>query len=139
MAASPMLQPVFAMAAITFAVWLRLYVVRIPEMRRRRIHPQAVAGSAAKATAFEDTRASDNFINLFEMPVLFYVAAFVAILADGVTPLALALAWGFVGLRAVHSLIQCSYNRVMHRFAVYSLSSVVLASLWVHLALRVLA
>ena len=96
-------------------------------------------GSAAKATAFEDTRASDNFVNLFEMPVLFYVAAFVAILADAVTPLALALAWSFAGLRAVHSLIQCSYNRVMHRFAVYSLSSLVLAALWVHLALRVLA
>jgi hypothetical protein len=131
-----MLAPVFAMAGITFLVWLRLYMVRIPEMRRRRIHPQSVASSAAKLGAYEDTRASDNFVNLFEMPVLFYVAAFVAILGGAVAPVSLGLAWAYVALRAVHSLIQCTTNRVMHRFTVYSISSLVLLALWIWLALQ---
>jgi hypothetical protein len=133
-----MLGPVFAMVGLTFAVWLRLYAVRIPEMRRRRIHPQSVATSTLKAGAYEDTRASDNFTNLFEVPVLFYVAAFTAILAGLVTPLSLGLAWAYVALRVLHSLIQCSYNKVMHRFAVYSLSCLVLLALWSYLALHAL-
>ena len=131
-----MLQPVFALAGVTFVVWLRLYMVRIPEMQRRRIHPQSVATSTTKAGAYEDTRASDNFINLFEMPVLFYVAAFTAILAGLVTPLSLGLAWGYVGLRALHSVVQCSYNKVMHRFTIYSTSCLVLLALWLYLALH---
>jgi hypothetical protein len=136
MDANAMLQPVFALAGVTFVVWLRLYMVRIPEMQRRRIHPQSVATSTAKAGAYEDTRASDNFINLFEMPVLFYAAAFTAILAGLVTPLSLGLAWGYVGLRALHSVVQCSYNKVMHRFTVYSTSCLVLLALWLYLALH---
>ena len=120
---NPLLLPLLAMVALTLMVWVRLYAVRIPEMKRNRIDPQRLAGSADKGL-LKDTRASDNFINLFEVPVLFYVGAFAAILADAVTPLALGLAWAFVGLRAVHSLIQCTYNRVMHRFSAYALATV---------------
>jgi hypothetical protein len=131
-----MLGPVFALVGLTFAVWLRLYAVRIPEMRRRRIHPQSVATSITKAGKYEDVRASDNFVNLFEVPVLFYVAAFTAIVLGLVTPLSLGLAWAYVGLRVLHSGIQCSYNKVMHRFAVYSVSCLVLLALWAWLALH---
>ncbi len=131
-----MLQPVLAMAGLTALVWIRLYTVRLPEMRRRRIDPQSLATSGEKAGRLQDTRASDNFINLFEVPVLFYVGAFAAILADAVTPLALGLAWAFVGLRAVHSLIQCTYNRVVHRFIAYSLATLAAIALLVHVALH---
>ncbi len=131
-----MLLPVCAMAGITFVVWVRMYLVRIPEMRRRRIHPQSVATSATKAGVFDDTRASDNFVNLFEVPVLFYVAVFTAILGGLVTPLTLGLAWVYVGLRALHSAVQCSYNKVMHRFTIYSTSCLVLLALWLDMALH---
>jgi hypothetical protein len=120
-----LLMPLLAMVGLTLLVWLRLYMVRIPEMRSSRIHPQRLAGSADKHL-LKDTRASDNFINLFEVPVLFYVLVLGTMqvgLADSGFVL---LAWIFVGLRTLHSLIQCSYNRVMHRFAVYSLATGVL-------------
>ena len=38
--------PALAMALLTFAVWLRLFFTRIPEMKRERIHPQSIALSA---------------------------------------------------------------------------------------------
>jgi hypothetical protein len=120
-----MLMPVLAMVGVTLAVWLRLYQLRLGEMRRRRIAPQSLAGSANKGLLL-DTRASDNFSNLFEVPVLFYalvLATAVAGVGDG---LLLALAWAFVALRALHSLIQCTYNRVMHRFSVYALATLAL-------------
>ncbi len=130
--------PMLAMVALTLVVWLRLFFVRIPEMRRLRIHPQAVATSAQKSARLVDTRAADNFVNLFEVPVLFHLALIVAFLTQQVTPWVLGLAWAFVAGRALHSLIQCSYNKVMHRFAVYSVSTCLVWALWAVLALGLL-
>ena len=130
--------PAFAMVALTFVVWLRLFFVRVAQMRRERIHPQAVATSAQAAQRLTDSRASDNFRNLFELPVLFYAALFVAALAGLVTPVSLALAWAFVALRIVHSAIHCSYNKVMHRFCAYLASGVALFALWAWLGVRML-
>ena len=126
--------PAIAMVVLTFLVWLRLYQIRIGEMRRRRIDPQSIANSSQKARLLEDTRGSDNFRNLFELPVLLYPALTLAFLTGQVTPLTLGLAWAFVGLRFVHSAIHCSYNRVMHRFTVYLLGALVLWALWAVLA-----
>jgi hypothetical protein len=134
MAGKEIFYPMLAMVALTLAVWLRLYLVRIPEMRRLRIHPQAVATSAQKSARLVDTRAADNFVNLFEVPVLFHLGLVVAYQTGQVTPLVLGLAWAFVAGRVLHSLIQCSYNKVLHRFAVYSLSTCVVWVLWLVLA-----
>jgi len=133
------LKPVFAMAGLSFIVWLRLYQTRLAEMKSKRIHPQRVASSSGMAQLVEDSRASDNFRNLFELPVLFYAAMLMAAVTGVATDLFLALGWTFVVLRMVHSFIHCTYNRVMHRFAAYLLSSLVLWAIWMYLALHLLA
>ncbi len=120
-----LLLPLLAMVGVTLAVWLRLYQLRLDEMKRRRIAPQSLAGSANKGLLL-DTRASDNFSNLFEVPVLFYALVLATAIAGVGDALLLGLAWAFVALRAAHSVIQCSYNRVMHRFTVYALATVAL-------------
>jgi hypothetical protein len=126
--------PAFALVLLTFCVWMRLYVVRIEEMRRLRIHPQSIANSLQAAQRLVDTRAADNFRNLFELPVLFYAALGVAFAMGAIDAITLALAWTFVALRVAHSIIHCSYNRVMHRFAVYMAGAVTLWVLWGWLA-----
>jgi hypothetical protein len=118
------------MATLTFVVWWRMYVARIGEMRRERIHPQSIASSAQAAARLQDTRAADNFRNLFELPVLFYAALAVAALSGQGGIAIVALAWSFVALRVVHSAIHCTYNRVMHRFIAYLLGGLVLWALW---------
>lgn len=133
------LMPVFAMAGLSFIVWLRLYQTRLAEMKSKRIHPQRVASSSGMAQLVEDSRAADNFRNLFELPVLFYVAVLMAAFTGVATGLFFAFAWSFVVLRVVHSVIHCTYNRVMHRFTAYLLSSLVLWAIWVYLALHLLA
>jgi hypothetical protein len=121
----------FAMLVLVVGVGLCLYLRRVAEMRRKRIHPQAVALSAQMAAVAEDTRASDNFRNLFEIPVLFYALVAVAI-GVGHTPGWLVNgAWVFVALRYLHSFIQCTYNRVMHRLPAFMAGFVVLVVLWV--------
>src|SRR5512132_2273848 len=125
-----MLLPAVAMVALTIAVWLRMYMARVAEMKRERIHPQSVATSPQMAARLSDTRAADNFRNLFELPVLFYLALVVLAITGYVTTTALVLAWLFVALRVLHSAIQCTYNRVYHRFYVYLGGSLVLWALW---------
>lgn len=131
-----LLWPAFALAALTFAVWLRMFFQRIGEMRRLRIHPQSVATSTQAAQRFVDTRAADNFRNLFELPTLFYVSIAIAFALHAADAVTLTLAWMFVASRFAHSGIQCSYNRVMHRFAVYLAGGVTLWLLWGWLAWR---
>lgn len=127
---NPLFWPMFAMAALTFLVWLRMFQTRVGEMKRRRIHPQSVAQSAQMAQMVEDSRAADNFRNLFELPVLFYAAMLLSIHAGIESTAMLVLAWVFVALRALHSYIHCTYNRVMDRFKAYVLSGFVLWAIW---------
>lgn len=127
---NPVLWPMFAMVLLTLLVWLRLFQTRLGEMKQRRIQPQSVASSAQMAQLVEDSRAADNFRNLFELPVLFYAAILLALYTGTAGTALLVLAWVFVALRAMHSYIHCTYNRVMDRFKAYLLSGLVLWSIW---------
>jgi len=128
-----------AQTALVALVWVRLYVVRLREMSTRRIDPQRVADSRRAAGVLENVAAADNFRNLFEVPVLFFAGCLAAAVADAVTPLLLAFAWAFVGLRAAHSFIHVTYNRVVHRFLVYVLGTLCVFALWTTLAFSLLA
>ena len=126
--------PGFAMVVLTAIVWWRMYTTRIGQMKRERIHPQKVATSAQAAALLTDSRAADNFRNLFELPVLFYFALVVADRIDRVDTLSVALAWLFVALRIAHSAIHVTYNTVMHRFMAYVAGGAVLWALWLYVA-----
>ncbi len=128
---NPLVWPLAAMVLLTLLVWLRLYQTRIGEMKRRRIHPQSVATSAQMAAGVEDSRAADNFRNLFELPVLFYAGVLLAIQSGAGGAWLLGLAWAFVALRYLHSVIHCSYNRVLDRFKAYLLGGLALWAFWV--------
>ena len=136
---TPILLPCIAMTALIAVVWVRLYVERIGEMQERRISAQSLSTSAAAREKLQRTNAADNFRNLFEMPVLFYALCICLAMTGLASPLFLAGAWGYVALRAIHSFIHITYNRVMHRFSVYALSSVLLFLLWGGFAFKLLS
>ena len=124
---------------LTLVVGLRMLHARVSEMRARRIHPQSVALSAQRAEKLEDSRASDNYNHLFELPVVFYALCVLAI-ATGHIPVWLpALAWLFVFLRIVHSAIQCTYNRIMHRFPVFLAGFFLVFAMWLAYAVSYVA
>jgi hypothetical protein len=130
------LLPMLAQVGLTFLVWIYLYVTRLAEMGRKDIDPQRLASrSAGQALLTESAGPADNFRNLFELPVLFFLAVVLALVLLIQDDLLVQLAWAFVALRAVHSLIHCTYNRVLHRFVAYAASSLVLLLMWVRLGL----
>lgn len=133
------LWPVFAMVALTFSVLVTMFVQRVSEMKRERIHPQQVASSVQTAARLRNCGAADNFRNLFELPVLFYTALLVVYATQQTSVALLALAWAFVVLRALHSWIHCGYNRVMHRFKAYAAGAAVLLAMWVVLAFQLVS
>jgi hypothetical protein len=120
-----------ALVLLTFAVGCRMLFCRIREFRARRLHPQAVATSLQMAAQMQDVQAADNFRNLFEVPVLYYSLVAAAIGTGVVPPWLVIGAWLFVALRVVHSAIQCTYNKVMHRFRAYIAGFLVIVVLWI--------
>jgi hypothetical protein len=79
------------------------------------------------------------YINLLEAPVLFYAACIVAYVTQQADGLLVQLAWVYVALRVLHSLIYLTYNNVMHRLAAFASSVFVLLGIWVLLFTRLLA
>lgn len=126
----PIWMPCAAMVGLTALVWVKLYWDRIGEMRARRIDAQELATVAAAAGRLERPEAADNFRNLFEVPVLFYVLCIALVVNGGSTPGFVTAAWAYVALRSLHSLIHVTYNRVMHRFLVYVASTLLLFAMW---------
>ena len=133
------LYPVLAQVALTFLVWITLYRTRIAAVKAKRIRVQSLANKReAQELLKEVAGPSDNFSNLFELPVLFYVAAIVIHITGLASWLFFGLLTLFVVLRAVHSVIHATYNKVMHRFYVYAAGASVLWAIWLLIAIRLI-
>jgi len=137
---SPILAPLIALVLWSFVMWAWLYATRIPAIVKNKIvldphrpneefHARLPARVRWKA---------DNYNHLMEQPTLFYaVVLTLAFVGEG-TGLNAGLAWLYVGLRIVHSLVQAIVNIVVLRFAIFMAASVVLLALAVRAALAVL-
>jgi hypothetical protein len=122
--------PCSAMVFITYVVWVKLYIDRIGEMTHRKIKPTDFS-DPKKDIKLLKVNASDNFKNIFEVPLLFYVLMILIILTHQNHDLWYFGAWIYVILRAIHSFIHCTYNIIVQRFYIYAASTVLLALLWV--------
>ena len=71
------------------------------------------------------------YMNLLELPILFYVAGLMYFVAGRLDAAALGLAWAYVALRAAHSAIHLTYNDVRHRLVAFALSNFVLMAFWI--------
>ncbi len=132
------LQPLCAQVLLTFSVWIWMFALRLPAIQRSGKGAQALANEdQARAILAGTENPSDNFENLFEMPILFYVGMLVLLTTGMADSLDLKLAWGFVALRAIHSFIHCAYNNVGHRFVAYALSCFVLFAIWIRIGMIV--
>jgi hypothetical protein len=117
--------PVFALVAWTFVILLRLAYVRFTS--RLRFEDFALGESSAVPPRV--AQPNRNYMNLLDLPVLFY-AACLLLYAHGAFPaVAPVLAWLYVGLRIVHSLVHITYNKVLHRFLAFGISNFVLMAL----------
>jgi hypothetical protein len=132
-----MLRPVVALVLWTFLMWAWMYATRIPAIRRAKmkLDPRAPRGAQMAELPPEVRWKADNYNHLFEQPTLFYAIALTLALLGNASPLDLGLAWTYVAMRVVHSLVQSTVNKIEVRFAIFFLSSLVLLAMTIRAAL----
>ena len=137
---SPILAPVIALVLWSFVMWAWLYATRIPALKKHRIvyDPRRPAEEFHAQLPPDVRWKADNYNNLMEQPTLFYAVALVLALLDAGTGFNTALAWLYVGVRVLHSLVQAIVNVVLLRFALFMAASFVLLLMTVRAALVVL-
>jgi hypothetical protein len=124
---SSVLGAVLALVVWSLVIWVWMYATRIPAMQAAKINPDDARHPGSLDSLPSGVKqVADNYNHLMEQPTIFYALAFYAVLMHHDTGLAVTLAWAYVVLRVIHSLIQCTINRVMLRFTVFSLSTIVL-------------
>jgi hypothetical protein len=140
------LHPVVALAAWTMLVWIWLYATRLPAMGRAKIDAKNMVGSTGKSlrddlVAAGEQKASwvaDNYNHLHEAPTIFYAVSIVIAMIEQGNGINAHIAWAYVGLRVLHTLVQALWNRVVVRFLIFALSSLALMALVLHAYLGVI-
>ena len=135
------LTPVLVLVAWTLIMWLWMYVTRIPAMSKAQIDTKNLVGGTGKN--LDDVLPANtqwiahNYNHLHEAPTVFYAVALALALigqGDGVNAM---IAWAYAGLRIAHSIVQATWNRILVRFLLFTLSSLALMALTLHLILAV--
>jgi hypothetical protein len=134
---SPILAPITALVAWTLAMQIWMYATRFPALRRKGISLKGRRGGRGGqldgVVEDEVQWKAHNYNHLLEQPTLFYAIALVLAMAGGGEIwINVWLAWGYVGLRILHSLIQATVNVVRWRFLVFTAASICLLGLTVH-------
>jgi len=129
--------PVLAMILLTLIVWVYMFARRVPFIQSLDFSPNDLTpAKLAELAPPEVANPSDNFKNLFEIPVLFYVLCTFLHMTQQVDSLYVTVAWIFVGFRYLHSLMHCTKNIVTVRFILYLLSCLALWFMFLRAALN---
>lgn len=132
--------PTIALVALIFAVWLTLAVSRFGHLRRNPPRPGDFETGEAALRYFQPVeRPMRNLANLFEMPVLYFALVPLLLVMRQVDMVQVVLAWAYVALRTLHSIIHIRTHDARPRFLVYLASCIVLSAMWIGFAVDMAA
>ncbi|RJF85508.1 MAPEG family protein [Sphingomonas cavernae] len=136
---SPILGAVVALVGWSLVMWLWMYATRLPAMQKAKVvldptlPPKALTEGLPATVRWK----ADNYNHLMEQPTLFYAIALTLAIVGAGDGLTATIAWGYVVLRIIHSLVQALVNNIMVRFSVFVLSTLCLIALTLHAAMAV--
>lgn len=138
MSNSGILLPFFGVMLLTLVVWIYMYIRRTSYLVGNRIDLRKVdtPEKAASIIPGSVSLASHNLKNLFELPVIFYAVCLYLFVSGTVDGFYVLAAWWFFAFRVIHSLIHCTYNKVVHRFYAYMLAALALWAMVIRAALQ---
>ena len=136
---SYLLAPIMALVLWTFVMCAWLYATRIPAISRLKISldPQRPAEEFHKLLPAHVRWKADNYNHLMEQPTLFYAVTLTLALLGADGRFNICLAWLYVGLRVIHSLVQATINIILLRFAIFMTATLVLLLMSIRAALIV--
>ena len=136
MYAHGMIAPVVALVIWSLIMLIWLYATRIPAMSKAKVKPGEATKAQMEALPGGAANVANNYNHLMEQPTLFYALAFsLQLLGQGDHPINIGLAWTYVVIRIVHSLVQALGNFIPLRFLIFVLGSLVLMALAFHAAI----
>lgn len=135
---SPLLGPIVALVAWTIVMLIWLAAVRAPMLRGREIPNGGRGADLERAMPGKAHWPAHNYTHLVEQPTIFYAIVIVLILMRFDAQINVYLAWGYVGFRVLHSIVQATVNVVRIRFALFALATLCLVGLTTHAALRLI-
>lgn len=131
----PLVQPFLAQVALTILVLLWLAFTRVSALVKKDGMAKVLKnGFPARAE-----KASDNYKNQFELPVLFLALCLFAMTANITTGYLIILAWVFVAARIFHAAVQLGPNVIFPwRFGSFVLSAICVVQMLVTIAIKAL-
>jgi len=128
-----MIAPVVALVIWTLIMLIWVYATRIPAMAKAKLKP----GQATRADveALPVANVAHNYNHLHEQPTLFYAICFALQFLEQTNDINIGLAWLYVALRVLHSLVQATVNVILIRWTIFMFASLVLAALTLHAAM----
>lgn len=130
------LAPVFALVALTFFLLFRLGPLRFRAVARGEVGAQGRLDPRAFPERCQ--QAANAFSNQFELPVLFYILATLALITRKADILFVVLSWVFVATRYAHAFVHVTSNDIKLRFPLFAVGAVVLLVMWGLFALAIL-
>ncbi len=133
---SPLLGPVVALVAWTLVMLVWMAGSRFAALKKAGIDITKSVGGRGQdlqgAIPNEANWKAHNFTHLHEQPTIFYAIMLVLVAMRQDAWINVWLAWGYVGLRILHSIVQSTVNKVKLRFPLFALSTLCLVGLTVH-------
>lgn len=125
-----LIYPMFAMVLLTFVTLVRLFVTRTAAVQEGTVDPAYFRTYQDGSEPEKAVQLARHFTNLFEAPTLFYLACLAAMVTQQGSSLLVGLAWLYVLLRVVHSLIHTGRNQLTPRIVAYFSSWAALLAFW---------
>jgi hypothetical protein len=140
---SPILAPVVALVAWSLVMMAWMAATRFAAFKKMgvslRTIPVGARGVNLEGRAPDEIMLkSHNYTHLMEQPTIFYAIALTLALMDFGGGINFWLAWGYVGFRIIHSVVQATINIVAIRFSIFLLATLCLIGLTTHAGLRIL-
>jgi len=129
-----LIQPVIALVVLTAIVGLLMAVYRNVAVIQGAASARYFKTFTADEPAEWVERPARAYMNLLELPVLFYVACLLMLTTGGYDSVQISLAWVFVIARYVHAFIHIAFNYVPLRFAAFVAGVATLAVMWTRFA-----
>lgn len=133
-----MIYAMFAMIILTSIVAVYLLKLRIAAVKAGEVSLGSFRLNTSNDMPPKMMQAARNFSNLFEVPVLFYTGATLAVALHLETASMIVLSWIFVIARTVHSWIHITNNNVIHRMQAFLLSCICVLLIWILIMLQYL-
>jgi hypothetical protein len=133
-----LIRPVVALVVLTAIVALLMAVYRHVAVIRGAASRRYFQTFTTDAPAEWVERPARAYMNLLELPVLFYVLCLLMLTTGKFDPVQVSLAWLFVVVRYLHAVIYIGFNQVPLRFTAFVTGVLTLAVMWTRFAMQTL-